>query len=117
MKKFLRHFRPHPHSKGRSAGKVSRHDFHDGQLSDHYAPPIPGHDFTQRLPPLVLSKIFAEVCPHALDDSYNSSEESMTEDGCMLCDMRDLAHCALVCRRWHHEAQALLYVESIHELT
>lgn len=34
----------------------------------------------------------------------------MSTDGCMLCDMRDLAHCALVCKRWYTPAQSLLYV-------
>ncbi|KAL1998756.1 hypothetical protein VTN02DRAFT_5623 [Thermoascus thermophilus] len=100
MKKFLRHLRPHP--QGRRARTVS-HDRDDPHAA------MPAHDCTQRLPPPLLSAIFADVCPHVRDDSYNSSEESMTEDGCMLCDMRDLAHCALVCRRWHREAQALLY--------
>ncbi|OJJ44009.1 hypothetical protein ASPZODRAFT_72780 [Penicilliopsis zonata CBS 506.65] len=79
---------------------------------------VPGRDLTKALPPTVLSKIFSFVCPHALDDSYDTSEESMTEDGCMLCDMRDLANCAQVCRRWRPEAQALLYshvrIDAVH---
>jgi hypothetical protein len=32
----------------------------------------------------------------------------MTEDGCMLCDMRDLAHCAVVCKRWYLAARGVL---------
>ncbi|KAJ5223299.1 hypothetical protein N7468_007841 [Penicillium chermesinum] len=71
-------------------------------------PRSPGHDLTKRLPRPVLAHIFAAVCPHATDYSYVTSEESMS-DGCMLCDMRDLAHCALVCKRWFLEARALLY--------
>ncbi|KAH8430765.1 F-box domain protein [Aspergillus melleus] len=70
---------------------------------------ITGGDHTKKLPPQVLARIFVHVCPHANDGSYESSEESMTEDGCMLCDMRDLAHCALVCKRWFLEARRLLY--------
>ncbi|KKK17645.1 F-box domain protein [Aspergillus rambellii] len=66
-------------------------------------------DQTKRLPSQVLSRILAFVCPHAVDGSYDTSEESMTEDGCMLCDMRDLAHCGLVCKRWYPVAQSLLY--------
>ncbi len=63
-----------------------------------------------RLPSGVLHLIFLYVCPHADDGSYAAAEDSMTEDGCMLCDMRDLAHCAVVCRRWNEVAQRLLSV-------
>ncbi|CRG87497.1 hypothetical protein PISL3812_04515 [Talaromyces islandicus] len=66
-------------------------------------------DNTKLLPDAVLSHILSYVCPHALDTSYKSSEESMTEDGCMLCDMRDLAHCVAACKRWKGLAQKLLY--------
>ncbi|KAJ5272353.1 hypothetical protein N7478_007478 [Penicillium angulare] len=75
-------------------------------------PPTPprstGHDATSKLPHPVLVRIFSYVCPHTLDYSYDTSEDSMN-DGCMLCDMRDLAHCTLVCRRWFAASQALLY--------
>ncbi|PGG98059.1 hypothetical protein AJ79_08991 [Helicocarpus griseus UAMH5409] len=78
----------------------------------------PRADFTQKLSPEILSRIFSFVCLHSVDDTYNSSEESMTEDGCMLCDMRDLAHCALVNRRWHSPAHNLLYqnvrIDAVH---
>lgn len=70
--------------------------------------PIPGRDFTKALPQPVIARILAAVCPHTQDDSYDTSEESMTEDGCMLCDMRDLAHAALACKRWALEARKLL---------
>ncbi|MCJ1333282.1 hypothetical protein MMC10_009976 [Thelotrema lepadinum] len=33
----------------------------------------------------------------------------MTEEGCMLCDTRDLAHCSLVCKSWTLEAQKAIY--------
>ncbi|CAG8287692.1 unnamed protein product [Penicillium salamii] len=69
---------------------------------------VPGRDCTRRLPRPVLARIFAFVCPHAVDNSYGTSEESAS-DGCMLCDMRDLAHCAMVCKRWFLDARALLY--------
>lgn len=65
-------------------------------------------DLTKKLPRPLLARIFTYVCPHTIDSSYDTSEESMTEDGCMLCDMRDLAHCAVVCKRWYLEARALL---------
>ncbi|KAJ6107136.1 hypothetical protein N7523_008459 [Penicillium sp. IBT 18751x] len=70
---------------------------------------IPGRDYSRKLPRPVLAYIFALVCPHSVDESYETSEESMT-DGCMLCDMRDLAHAAQVCKRWFIEARALLYM-------
>ena len=65
-------------------------------------------DLAARLPTSALRLIFSYVCPHADDNSYAAAEESMTEDACMLCDMRDLAHCVLVCRRWKEEAERLL---------
>ncbi|OOG00131.1 hypothetical protein ASPCADRAFT_504025 [Aspergillus carbonarius ITEM 5010] len=77
-----------------------------------------GLDATKKLPRPLLARIFAYVCPHTVDSSYDTSEESMTEDGCMLCDMRDLAHCAAVCKRWYLEARSLLYahvrVDAVH---
>jgi hypothetical protein len=76
---------------------------------DHSVPPVPTlrRDYTKILPP-VLARIFAFVCSHAADSSYATLEESMTQDGCMLCDMRDLAHCAVVCKRWYLAAQSIL---------
>lgn len=67
-----------------------------------------GVDVTARLPSTILSRIFVEVCPLTVDDSYNSSEESLLEDGCALCDMKDLAQCALVSRKWYTAARELL---------
>ncbi|KAI9882507.1 MAG: zinc-finger protein [Watsoniomyces obsoletus] len=70
-----------------------------------------------RLPTAVLDNIFRYVCPHVEDRSYLTAEESMV-DGCMLCDMRDLAHCSLVCRRWNEVAMNLLYssvrIDAVH---
>lgn len=77
-----------------------------------HLPPNAVHLFKQ-LPNPVLARILSFVCPHAADSSYDTSEESMTEDGCMLCDMRDLAHCAVVCRRWYSVARSLLYALEI----
>jgi len=84
-----------------------------GSAADTFSPDTFGPDWTRRLPQPVLTRIFVFVCPHAADSSYDSSEESMTDD-CMLCDMRDLAHCALVCKRWFLEARALLYVSQFY---
>lgn len=87
----------------------------DGYYHHNDIPPVPrrGPDYTKKLPRPVLSRIFAFVCPHAVDGSYDTSEESMTEDGCMLCDMRDLAHCALACKHWYLDARALLYAPNL----
>lgn len=54
----------------------------------------------EQLPPPVLERIFAFVCPHTQDSTYESQEQSSIEDACMLCDLRDLASCLLVCRKW-----------------
>nr|POE72774.1 hypothetical protein CFP56_30713 [Quercus suber] len=83
------------------------------------APPARGgRDFTSRLPAKVLGQIFTYVCPHTQDTSYEPSERSQIGDGCMLCDLRDLAKCAQVCRKWYGIAQALLYksvrIDAVH---
>ncbi|KAJ4140849.1 hypothetical protein NW768_000053 [Fusarium equiseti] len=63
------------------------------------------------LPPKVLERIFAFVCPHALDESYDNCESSAStnDSGCMLCDLRDIAHCVQVCRAWRPSAVKVLY--------
>jgi hypothetical protein len=63
-------------------------------------------------PPAILERIFTYVCPHSRDETYETCEQSSVEDGCMLCDLRDLAHCVAVCRKWRIEAVKLMYVES-----
>ena len=78
--------------------------------SDAYSPATydyRGPDQTQRLPENVLRRIFQEVCPHSSDDSLDASEDS-GNDGCMSCDMRDLAHVALTRRSWYGIAAGLL---------
>lgn len=60
------------------------------------------------LPGPVLERIFAFVCPHTQDSTYESQEQSSLEDACMLCDLRDLATCLLVCRRWKAAGQKVL---------
>jgi hypothetical protein len=62
------------------------------------------------LPSPVLERIFTFVCPQAKDESYETCEQSSLEDACMLCDLRDLAHCVAVCKKWRAEAIKLLYV-------
>jgi hypothetical protein len=67
-----------------------------------------------QFPPGVFERIFTFVCPHSRDETYVTCEQSSVEDGCMLCDLRDLARCVAVCRRWKTEAVKSLYVEVIH---
>ncbi len=103
--KFLKHIR--------SKSKLKNNAV-EAQVYTHYAPPTPAADGRRRpdlstkLPPAILDRIFSYVCPHTRDETYRSSEESTLGEGCMLCDMRDLAQCALVCRRWAEVAQNLL---------
>ena len=63
---------------------------------------------TSKLPSQVLGEIFAHVCPHVRDDTYIKLEDSMQDGDCMLCDLRDLAHCTLVNRQWADDGQKLL---------
>lgn len=70
------------------------------------------------LPAPVLERIFAFVCPHTQDCSYETQEQSSLEDACMLCDLRDLSHCVMVNRRWSKTAAKVLYhsirIETVH---
>jgi len=49
----------------------------------------------------IWERVFQFVCPHAADATYESNEQSAQDDTCMLCDLRDLSHCAQVSRRWN----------------
>ncbi len=60
------------------------------------------------LPPAVLQRIFGHVCPHARDESFDTCEESARDDNCVLCDLRDLSHCAQVSRAWRIAAIQVL---------
>ena len=56
----------------------------------------------------LVVELLSYVCPHTQDESYIPCEDSMADGGCMLCDMRDLAHCAVVNRQWNIAARRLL---------
>jgi hypothetical protein len=83
----------------------------EGRLREDFTfPPAPayqGPDCTSRLDDKILRRIFEYVCPHSTDETFDSSEDS-GNDGCMSCDMRDLAHCALTKRQWYSVAAGLL---------
>ena len=67
-----------------------------------------GVDWTAQLPQNVMQKIFEYVCPHTMDESYECNEDSAEDMGCMLCNMRDLSYCVLVCKRWRKFAVPVL---------
>lgn len=68
----------------------------------------PAADYISRLSPDLLERVFRLVCPHSCDDTYEACEDSAVEDACMLCDQRDLAHCARVSRAWRKTAVGVL---------
>ncbi|KAL9108409.1 MAG: hypothetical protein Q9227_006870 [Pyrenula ochraceoflavens] len=96
--KFLRHIRSKRRLKDIETSKSPKADLQSTYLER--TPPYDGPDCTRNLSDDVLHRIFAEVCPHSQDESYKNSEEGLIEDGCALCDLRDLAQCAQVSKRW-----------------
>ncbi|KAL8704658.1 MAG: hypothetical protein Q9201_002192 [Fulgogasparrea decipioides] len=103
--KFLQHIR--------SKSRLKNED--TAPFDEYRAPTVhsprnrSGRDSTSRLPLKLLTKILSYICLHAWDDNYLSLEDSMRDGGCMLCDMRDLAQCALVSRRFLVATQTILY--------
>ncbi|KAH7140443.1 hypothetical protein B0J13DRAFT_504662 [Dactylonectria estremocensis] len=70
-------------------------------------PPTRGSEYLlAHLPPKVLERIFTFVCPHARDECYETCEgsASASDSECMLCNLRDLAHCVQVSRAWRANA-------------
>ncbi|KAI9665600.1 MAG: hypothetical protein M1829_005680 [Trizodia sp. TS-e1964] len=108
--KFLKHIR----------SKSKTHGHPEAQVYSASSPRRggPSRDLTAQLPVPVLETIFTLLCPHVQDESYEALEDSMVDDGCMLCDMRDLAKCVLVRRKWSSVAQHLLYsrirIDAVH---
>jgi hypothetical protein len=63
------------------------------------------------LPPELLERVFAFVCPHTQDETYETCERSAAEaTTCALCDTRDLARCAITSKRWRASAIKVLSV-------
>lgn len=102
--KFFKGFGSKKKDKGRNYDPSFRET--QRNLPPYYTPP--SYDCTKRLPPPLLEKIFGFVCPHSRDESYESCEQSAIDEACMLCDLRDLAHCTAVSRRWRKLASNVL---------
>ncbi|SPN97597.1 related to F-box domain protein [Cephalotrichum gorgonifer] len=103
--------------------RPSNSSFQEPQFSPQwtgYLPPPTYHSarLLSYLPPSALERIFAFTSPQSLDESYETCEKSFVENACMLCDLRDLAHCAQVCKKWRDSARKLLYhsirIDSVH---
>ncbi|KAL6699932.1 hypothetical protein J3F84DRAFT_362136 [Trichoderma pleuroticola] len=75
----------------------------------YFPPSVRSSQLVSILPAKVLERIFLFVCPHSGDETYDACEDSGSSEGCMLCDLRDLAHCSQVNRTWHDTAIKLLY--------
>ncbi|PSS02503.1 hypothetical protein BD289DRAFT_359686 [Coniella lustricola] len=96
---------------------------HNG-VDDYHVPPVPGSPSRAsaaklaQLPAPVLERIFALVCPHTMDSTYETQEQSSLEDACMLCDLRDISYCLLVCKRWRAAGLKVMYrsirIEAVH---
>ena len=104
--KFLRHIR----SKSRLKSLENTHGSSYPDYGPHSknAGSQTGPNPTAEYPIPLLEEVLSYVCAHARDDAYMSCEESMTDGGCMLCDIRDLSHCALVNRQWSEATQNVL---------
>lgn len=86
----------------------SQEDLNPTRSFPQYGTPPVSSQTLARLPAPILERIFAFVCPHARDETYESCEDSAAEDTCMLCDLRDLSHCAQVSRKWRAAAVNVL---------
>lgn len=91
----------------RMAEKASR----QAPLPSYNSYTRPGTNYTPAIPPAIIERIFGFVCPHTTDESYASAELASPEDGCTLCDIRNLARCMMVDRRWYRLAGNVLWVE------
>ncbi|KAI1328755.1 hypothetical protein F5Y16DRAFT_367838 [Xylariaceae sp. FL0255] len=70
------------------------------------------------LPAPILERVFAFVCPHSKDESYDTCEQSPIGDACTLCDLRDLSHAGQVCRAWRKVQVEVMYhsirIDTVH---
>ncbi|KAJ2895879.1 hypothetical protein MKZ38_006069 [Zalerion maritima] len=100
---------------GSDYGNASGMAYHTGFQSR------PSHVSAQilaRLPSPILERVFGFVCPHSQDESCETCEQSAVDDACMLCDLRDLAHAGIVCKKWRASAVKVMYhsirIDSVH---
>ncbi|KAF8861231.1 hypothetical protein BDZ45DRAFT_282307 [Acephala macrosclerotiorum] len=103
--------------KGKKKASVNGQEQHVSRsYNPVYTPPATAHSqIVATLPGPILERIFAFVCPHTQDETYESCEQSAVEDTCMLCDLRDLAHCAQVSRRWRTLAtKVIIRIDPVH---
>ncbi|KAG9968805.1 hypothetical protein KCU98_g15489, partial [Aureobasidium melanogenum] len=107
---FFKHLRAKSHNKG-----------NESSTNSPKRSPLairPGRDFAAKLPNDILTKIMVQVAPHTQDETYEPSERSTIGEGCMLCDLRDLAKAGQVCRRWYNAAATVLYssvrIDAVH---
>ena len=106
--KFLRHIRSRSRMKHRNDSPEAVIYSPNGSLTA-YPADLPPVGLVAAMPTPVLARIFAHVCPHAGDAAYTACEDAdLVESECPLCDARDLASCARVCRRWAGPAQSIL---------
>ena len=103
--KFLSHIRSRSKLKN-DTSEASIYDIRGSSSAGPYGNRSP----ITKLPNNVLEQIFAYVCPHVRDYTYNGLEDSMQDGDCMLCDLRELAQCALMRRQWADVVQKLLLV-------
>lgn len=89
-------------------GYSEKNGYRQNGYAAHYAPTFASADLLLHLPANIVERIFSFVCPHTQDESYETCEQSALENSCMLCDLRDLAHCAQVCKNWRSSARKLL---------
>jgi hypothetical protein len=102
---FLKHIRSRSKLKNQQQPEAQVYGYKSPPKQQYYSskPTAAGY-----LPARALDTIFAYLAPHTLDESYLSCEDSMADDGCTLCNTRDLAHCAGVNRNWANAAERRL---------
>jgi hypothetical protein len=67
-----------------------------------------------------MRRICEYICPHVQDESYLALEDSnFGEHGaCMLCDLRDMSHLAMVCKQWDRLVKPSIYrsirIDAVH---
>jgi hypothetical protein len=91
--------------------RAKSHNKHESSNNSPKRSPLAvrsGRDFAAKLPNDILTKIMVQVAPHTQDTTYEPSERSTIGEGCMLCDLRDLAKAGQVCRRWYNAAATVL---------